>query len=69
MSAYGNAIIRHRKKQELLSKPYTGKDIHPLLVGTGDIDPLPVVEIPGLEGLSKREIEELDEDGLYDTWD
>ena len=36
-SMYSKCITRFRKKQELLSKPYTGKDLHPILLC--DIEP------------------------------
>ena len=56
VSKYGKSIIRFRKRQALLAKPYDGTDLHPDLVAIGDTDPLPVVEIKGHEGKTKRQI-------------
>lgn len=48
-----------RKARKSQEKTLSGSEVnglHPLLVAVGDTDPLPVIEIKGLEGKTKREI-------------
>lgn len=67
VSMYSKCILKFRECQEkningdykdvmLSPEYYVPMDIHPDLVCDIEIDPLPVVEIPGLEGLTRGEI-------------
>lgn len=56
VSMFTNCILKFRKRQELLLKPHTGEDLHPSLVAIGDTDPMPVVELKGLENMTQKQL-------------